>query len=515
MKFTEIELKKDLLSAIKRAGYETMTPIQERAIPAVIEGHDMIAVAQTGTGKTAAFALPILNYLEPKKKRVPRALVLTPTRELAQQIYENFRKYGRYLDLKVAVVYGGASQLKQIQALERGYDILIATPGRLMDFADRDIIHLNHIEIFVLDEADRMLDMGFIPDVRKIEKMIPKEHQTLMFSATMAKEIEKLAKDLLKNPVDIRVAATSSPADTVNQKICFVDVDNKTAVLADYLKQEEVEKSIVFTRTKYGADKLVKALAKEGITAVAVHGNKTQGQRKDALDRFRVGRIKVLVATDVASRGIDIPKITHVFNYDLPEEAESYIHRIGRAGRAGEEGEAITICSEHELGLLRSIERLMKKEIPEIINDWTVEIDRKKKVKGPARRKNERSGRGEGRRTSGEGRGEGRHASKIKFEEEREAKAGREERKPREERKMRKECEERKMRKERKERKPREKHAGQWTKYAEKHQGRQAEVHQEKPKKLKRNGRPFRREKPLGKQAARVVDGRGGYSKGY
>lgn len=386
MKYSETHLKKDILNAIKKVGYEEMTPIQERAIPAVLEGRDMIACAQTGTGKTAAFALPILHMLSDEHRKVPRALVVTPTRELAQQIFDNFKKYGRYLKLRCACIYGGASQNVQIEKLKQGYDILIATPGRLLDFESRGIVSLDKIEILVLDEADCMMDMGFIPDIRKIEKLIPEKHQTLLFSATMPKEIEALARDFLTDPEDIRVAATSSPADTVDQKICFVDRANKKHVLKSFLDRKEVKKSIVFTRTKHGADRLVRDLGKEGIRSMAIHGDKTQGQRKNALERFRSGNVKVLVATDVASRGIDIPKISHVFNYDLPDEAESYIHRIGRAGRAGHTGEAITMCTQDDVSLLRDIERLVKKEIPEELTQWTVSVDKNKKVLHPRKR---------------------------------------------------------------------------------------------------------------------------------
>ena len=394
MRFKEIKLNKRIQDAIKKAGYENMTPIQEQAIPEVISGQDMIACAQTGTGKTAAFALPILDKLCSDQTRTPRALILTPTRELAQQIFDNFKKYGRYLKLRTACIYGGASQYMQIKKLNQGYDILIATPGRLMDFTDRGIVNLENIEIFVLDEADRMLDMGFIPDVRKIAGMIPETHQTLMFSATMPRQIENLANDLLNNPVDVRVAETSSPAETVEQRICFVERDNKPDLLINYLGRDDVKKSIIFTRTKYGADKLVKYLVKQGIETKAIHGDKSQGQRKDALDRFRVGKIKVLVATDVAARGIDIPKITHVFNYDLPEEAESYIHRIGRAGRAGETGEAISFCSRDELGALYDIEILIKREISEEETEWTIEVTRLEKHKSSRNNKSRGNNKG-------------------------------------------------------------------------------------------------------------------------
>ncbi|MCR5144087.1 MAG: DEAD/DEAH box helicase [Lachnospiraceae bacterium] len=393
MKFTETKLRKEIQNAIKKAGYEEMTPIQEKAIPVVLDGNDILACAQTGTGKTAAFALPVLHKLAPDRKPNPRALILTPTRELAMQIFDNCKKYGRYMKLYSACVYGGAPQKPQIRKLEKGCDILIATPGRLLDFVSREIIDLSDVEIFVLDEADRMLDMGFIPDIRKVESLIAKDRQTLMFSATMPKQIEQLALDLLDNPVDVRVAATSSPADTVEQRLCFVGRDDKVKLLVDYLNREEVLKSIVFTRTKYGADKLVKQLNRKGIKALAIHGNKSQGQRKDALDRFRSGNIKVLVATDVASRGIDIPKISHVFNYELPDEAESYIHRIGRAGRAGENGIAISMCSPDEVEVLAEVEKLLERQIEEEETQWSVPVTRLKK-NGRNKKYNKQNNRG-------------------------------------------------------------------------------------------------------------------------
>ncbi|MCR5008257.1 MAG: DEAD/DEAH box helicase [Oribacterium sp.] len=376
MTFNELNLSKRIVDAITKAGYKEPSPIQEQAIPLMMEGRDLIACAQTGTGKTAAFALPVLNMLDNESRPHPRALVLTPTRELAIQILENFKKYGRYMRLHTVCFYGGAKQGPQIGAYERGCDVLVATPGRLLDYMNQGIVSLRDIEIFILDEADRMLDMGFIHDIRKVVAEIPEERQTVMFSATMPKEIEALAKDILHDPESIKIAPTTSPAETVDQKICFLEKDNKKIVLSDFLKQDNVKKSIIFTRTKHGADHLVRDLGKLGIESMAIHGNKTQGQRQNALERFRSGNIKVLIATDVASRGIDIPKISHVFNYDLPEETESYIHRIGRAGRAGETGESITLCSKDEMGLLYDIEKMMQKEIPELETELSVSIER-------------------------------------------------------------------------------------------------------------------------------------------
>lgn len=376
MTFKELNLKRKVKDAVAKIGYTEPSPVQEQAIPEIMNGNDVIACAQTGTGKTAAFALPILSKLEAVKPKKIRALVLTPTRELAIQIFENFKMYGRYLPLRAACVYGGARQTPQIVAVKRGIDILVATPGRLMDLMDQGFIDLNDIEIFVLDEADRMLDMGFIGDVRKIESYMPKKRQSVMFSATIPDRIEELAKEILKNPVFIDIEPEIKSADTVNQKICFVEKENKIKIISEMLLKDDVDSAIVFTRTKHGAERLVKDLGRRGIAASAIHGDKTQGQRQQALQRFKSGQVNILVATDVASRGIDIPKLGHVFNYDLPVEAESYVHRIGRTGRAGESGEAVTICTSDEMNLLADIERLIEKEIPELETEWSVEVSR-------------------------------------------------------------------------------------------------------------------------------------------
>ncbi|WP_352397929.1 DEAD/DEAH box helicase [[Clostridium] aminophilum] len=422
MTFNEMDLKKEIKSAIAKAGYKEPSPIQERAIPLMLEGRDMIACAQTGTGKTAAFALPILQNLGDRDSRMIRALVLTPTRELAVQIFDNFKKYGRYLKLRTAVVYGGAKQGPQIAAIGRGCDILVATPGRLMDYMERGIVSLADIQMFVLDEADRMLDMGFIGDIRKIAKAIPAERQTALFSATMPKEIRKLAEELLQDPDEIEVAPESTPAETVDQKICFTERDNKKLILKEFLDRSDVTRSIVFTRTKRGADRLVRELKKLGINSTSIHGDKTQGQRQSALEHFRSGKVNVLVATDVAARGLDIPKISHVFNYDLPEEAESYIHRIGRAGRAGQTGEAISLCSEDEMGALADIERLLKNQIEELKTEWSIVLERKTRGFGRKRRGNfardrfsgDRRVRGFGRRNGGMRTGEERKCAEVR-----------------------------------------------------------------------------------------------------
>ncbi|MDD6714875.1 MAG: DEAD/DEAH box helicase [Firmicutes bacterium] len=392
MTFKELNLDREITSAVSKAGYEEPTPIQEKAIPEILKGHDLIACAQTGTGKTAAFALPILSMLKDKKPRRIRALIITPTRELAIQIFDNFKKYGRYLKLRAVCIYGGAKQGPQIDALLSGGDILIATPGRLLDFMGSGYINLSQVETFVLDEADRMLDMGFIGDVRKIVKFMPQQRQTLMFSATMPKEIELLAQELLTDPVTIKVAPPASPAETVDQKLCFVDRADKNALLIRFLQSGEVRRTIVFTRTKYGADKLVRALSKAQIPAAAIHGDKTQGQRQNALERFKAGQYNVLVATDVASRGIDVPKLSHVFNYELPDEPESYIHRIGRAGRAGESGISISFCSGEELEKLRDIEKMLKKEIPLLETEYSAPLVRMPAAKAASGKSSGRAG---------------------------------------------------------------------------------------------------------------------------
>lgn len=379
MTFNELNLNHRIVDAVTKAGYKEPSPIQAQAIPLMMEGKDLIACAQTGTGKTAAFALPVLNMLSDESMEHPRAIILTPTRELAIQILDNFKKYSRYMRLRTVCFYGGAKQGPQMRAYEKGCDVLVATPGRLIDYMNQGIVSLKDIEVLILDEADRMLDMGFIHDIRRVVSEVPEDRQTVMFSATMPKEIEALARDILRDPETIKIAPTTSPAETVDQKICFMEKDDKKTVLGDFLKKEGVKKSIVFTRTKHGADHLVRDLGKMGIVSMAIHGNKTQGQRQNALERFRSGNIKVLIATDVASRGIDIPKISHVFNYELPEETESYIHRIGRAGRAGQTGEAITLCSKEEMGLLYDIEKMMQMEIPELETELSVSIERVKR----------------------------------------------------------------------------------------------------------------------------------------
>ncbi|MDY3816170.1 MAG: DEAD/DEAH box helicase, partial [Candidatus Limiplasma sp.] len=339
MKFEELHLIQPLLKAVLDAGYQVPTPIQQQTIPYVLEGRDVLGCAQTGTGKTAAFALPILQRLNrPVAGRPIRALILTPTRELALQIYENFVLYGKRLSLRSCVIFGGVGQQPQVDALKKGVDILVATPGRLNDLIGQGYIHLEHLEIFVLDEADRMLDMGFIHDVKKVIARLPRKRQTLLFSATMPAEVESLALSILTNPVEIKVDPVSSTVDQIDQSLYLVDKANKKLLLQKLLSEKQVESALVFTRTKHGADRVVRELSRASIQARAIQGDKSQGARQQALQYFKSGRVRVLVATDIAARGIDIAGLSHVFNYDLPNEPESYVHRIGRTGRAGLDG---------------------------------------------------------------------------------------------------------------------------------------------------------------------------------
>ncbi len=357
----------DLFAPLGRAlaeqNYQTPTPIQSQTIPPAIEGHDILGCAQTGTGKTAAFALPILDYLgheqPPTVANRPSALVLAPTRELAIQISESFRVYGKHMQFRQALVYGGVSQGEQVRAVRRGVDVLIATPGRLLDLMEQGHIDLRDVEIFVLDEADRMLDMGFLPALKKIIAALPEERQSLFFSATLPPKIRELSRQLLFNPISVDVTPKSTSVKQIEQKVRMVERANKLTSLRTVLTGENVDRAIVFTRTKHGANALAKKLERGGIRTAAIHGNKTQNARQQALEAFRQKQVTVLVATDVAARGIDIDGVTHVINYDMPVEPESYVHRIGRTGRAGAEGIAISFCTTDEHGELRAIERLI------------------------------------------------------------------------------------------------------------------------------------------------------------
>ncbi|MDD5933982.1 MAG: DEAD/DEAH box helicase [Clostridiales bacterium] len=382
MKFNEMNLSKPILRAVREMGYEDPSPIQEKTIPLVLEGRDILGCAQTGSGKTAAFALPIIQNLTKEKGSKIRALIMTPTRELAVQIFENIVSYSKHLDLRSVVIFGGVSQLPQVEKLNRGVDILIATPGRSLDLVQQKIIDLSQIETFVLDEADCMLDMGFINDVKKVIQYIPTKRQTLLFSATMPKEIEKLASSILVNPETVKQDIVTKTVDTIQQFVYFVDKPNKMQLLVHIMKTENVKNAIVFTRTKHGADKVTKLLVKFGIPALAIHGNKGQNARQDALKKFKRGEVKVLVATDIAARGIDISNLSHVFNYDLPDVAETYIHRIGRTGRAGCDGIAISFCNYDDMENLSNIEMHTQKNLVRLHSEWPMQI-MEKTVKQP------------------------------------------------------------------------------------------------------------------------------------
>jgi ATP-dependent RNA helicase RhlE len=370
LSFNNLQLIEPVLKALSNEGYTTPTPIQEQAIPIILKHKDLLGCAQTGTGKTAAFAIPLLQLMHeqqqvaPESRRTIKALILTPTRELAIQIEESFRAYGKYIDLKHLVIFGGVSQYNQVSALRRGVDILVATPGRLLDLMNQNHISLRDIKFFVLDEADRMLDMGFVHDVKRIIAKLPTKRQTLFFSATMPSEIQHLADVLLTNPVRVEVTPASSTAETVQQEMYFVEKQNKPILLMHLLKNDVIKTALVFTRTKHGADKVAKGLSRAGIRAEAIHGNKSQNARQDALSNFKNRHTRVLVATDIAARGIDIDELTHVINYDLPNIPETYVHRIGRTGRAGASGIAISFCDREEKMYLRDIQKLIGKTIP-------------------------------------------------------------------------------------------------------------------------------------------------------
>lgn len=368
MLFTDLKIIEPIVRALNDEGYLAPTPIQEQAIPHILNGKDLLGCAQTGTGKTAAFAIPMLQLLsrshvfKPGEKKI-RALILTPTRELAIQIEESFNAYGKHLRLSHLVIFGGVSQLPQTKSLERGVDILVATPGRLLDLMSQGFVTLKDIEIFVLDEADRMLDMGFVHDVKRVITKLPQKKQTLFFSATMPAEIQSLASAILLNPQKVEVTPVSSTADTIAQQLFFVEKGNKKSLLAFILQDSSIKSALVFTRTKHGADKVVKDLIKLGIKAEAIHGNKSQNARQRALGNFKDGSTRVLVATDIAARGIDVDELSHVINFELPNIPETYVHRIGRTGRAGLSGTALSFCETEELAYLKDIQQLIGKNI--------------------------------------------------------------------------------------------------------------------------------------------------------
>lgn len=370
MLFTDLKIIKPILDALNEEGYTKPTPIQQGAIPHILAGKDLLGCAQTGTGKTAAFAIPMLQLLAKPKtmasagQRPIRALILTPTRELAIQIQESFNAYGRHLRIKNLVVFGGVNQNPQTDALKRGVDVLVATPGRLLDLISQGFVRLNEIEIFVLDEADRMLDMGFVHDVKRIITKIPAIRQTLFFSATMPQEIQSLANSILKNPEKVEVTPESTTADTIEQTLFYVEKENKRSLLAHILADKSIETALVFTRTKHGADKVVKDLLRIGVKAEAIHGNKSQNARQRALSNFKNRETRILVATDIAARGIDVDEMTHVINYELPNVPETYVHRIGRTGRAGASGIAFSFCDNEETAELRDIHKMLGRSIP-------------------------------------------------------------------------------------------------------------------------------------------------------
>jgi len=424
MTFTDLNLHASLLKAITDQGYTTPTPVQAQAIPFILEGRDMLAGAQTGTGKTAGFTLPLLQILTektmPKSNRKIRALILTPTRELAAQVAESVKIYGKYLPLKSAVIFGGVGINPQITMLRNGIDILIATPGRLLDHIGQGTVDLSAVEVFVLDEADRMLDMGFIRDIRRVITILPKHRQNLMFAATYSDEIKTLANTLLRNPAEVEVARRNTSSELVTQSVILVDCKRKSALLGELIAKHKWEQVLVFTRTKHGANKLTEYLQKIGITAAAIHGNKSQAARTKALDDFKRSAVRVLVATDIAARGIDIDALPHVVNFELPNIAEDYVHRIGRTGRAGCEGEALSLVCVDEADYLRGIEKLINKKLDSRIiegyePDPTIKAEPIQRGRGGAGGSGNRGGNGGGGDRGGkptQKRDSGRHEPK-------------------------------------------------------------------------------------------------------
>lgn len=363
MKFSDLELDDSILKALKEKGYDTPTPIQQKSIPIVLQQKDLLGVAQTGTGKTAAFAIPIIQLLARSNKKGIKGLIVTPTRELAIQIEENIAFYAKYMSVKHTVIFGGVKQHDQVRKIRSGVDILVATPGRLLDLMDQKIISLDMIEIFVLDEADRMLDMGFINDIKRLLKVLPKKRQSLFFSATMPGNIQKLSREILYNPQKVEVSPESTTAETVQQVVYFTNRTDKRKLLLHLLKNEAMDQVLIFERTKRGADRLSRDLSKKNVRAVAIHGDKAQNQRQRALNDFKNGKLRVLVATDIAARGIDIDKLNYVVNFDIPNIPETYVHRIGRVGRAGETGIAISLCEPEENVFFEDIEKLIKRKV--------------------------------------------------------------------------------------------------------------------------------------------------------
>ena len=425
MTFEQLNLIPNILRSLKDENYTSPTDIQARAIPLILDGNDVLGSAQTGTGKTAAFAIPIIQHLEQDEERARGrrkilSLIVTPTRELAIQIGESFDTYGKYTNVKTTVVFGGVSQGSQTNALRAGVDVLVATPGRLLDLMDQGYISLNDVKYFVLDEADRMLDMGFIHDIKKLLRVLPRQRQSLFFSATMPKSILKLSQEILRDPKKVEVSPVSSTAETIQQKLYLTNKSNKKELLLHLLKDRDLDQVLLFSRTKHGADRIVKDLRRKNIESAAIHGDKSQGQRQRALSEFKDGKLRLLVATDIAARGIDIDKLRYVINYDIPNEPETYVHRIGRCGRAGEEGVSISICEPEENAFVRDIEKLTKQTI-EVIKDNPFpqtdkpmnaqekkeaekEKQRRKQEFFANRNKNRSKGGGQGNRGGGRGR---------------------------------------------------------------------------------------------------------------
>lgn len=381
MKFNELHLIEPIMKALDEENYSEPTSIQEQAIPLILRKKDVLGSAQTGTGKTAAFAIPIIQHLyldrqENRQRRGIKSLVITPTRELAIQIGESFTAYGRYTGIKNTVIFGGVKQASQVQALRQGVDVLVATPGRLLDLIDQGIISLKHIQYFVLDEADRMLDMGFVHDIRKVLALLPKERQSLFFSATMPKNIVDLSQKILRNPEKIEVCAVSSTAETIKQSLYYTNKSDKKDLLFHILENKDIEQVLIFAKTKHGADRIGRNLASQKVSSAVIHGNKSQVQRQKALKNFKAGQTRVLVATDIAARGIDIDKLKYVINYDIPNIAETYVHRIGRSGRAGEEGRAISMCEPEENEFIRDIEKLINLKIDVVRDNPYLQTDK-------------------------------------------------------------------------------------------------------------------------------------------
>lgn len=406
MKFEELGIDKNIIDALYKQKYEEPSEIQVKAIPEVLKGKDVLGLAQTGTGKTAAFAVPTIQLISKTKtsgKPVIRALVLAPTRELAIQVHDSFKDYSINSKLRSTVIYGGVKQGSQVRALQQGVDILVATPGRLFDLINQGFVNLRSVEVFILDEADRMLDMGFIEDIKKTIRLLPAKKQSLLFSATMPKEISQIVDDIMEDPVQVAVSPISSAVDKITQEVYFIDRQNKAKLLVDILREHEYKSFLVFTRTKRMADQVTKMLTKESIRAAAIHGDKSQNARQRALNKFKAYQIQVLVATDIAARGIDIDELDYVINYDLPEEAETYVHRIGRTGRKGLTGASISFCSYQEIPLLKDIEKLNKMVVP-VNHDHKYEmLDKTPKAKRHGRKSNSKPKRQSSPRQEGKG----------------------------------------------------------------------------------------------------------------